>query len=161
VPMSTSRLAYEDVFECYERALKDEFGIRIRFETEGDAMHFRSRLNTARSIDRRDNREIYPREHPMYGVSPYDRIACRLRAINNYWYLYLLPILNSSALEIESLTSFEVPAPPKREPTDYQLTYNGGKPQLALPSQPEVMARPRPEPPMAPIPQPLITIRRR
>ena len=162
MPASTSRLAYDDAFECYERALKDEFGIRIRFESEADALHFRARLNTARSLDRKDNREIYSREHPMHGVSPYDRVVCRVRQVGANWYAYLLPILGAGALEIESLTSFDVPALPKREPADYHLAFNGGKPALSLPPEPEVIPpRPQPEVPMTPRPQPMIVIRRR
>jgi hypothetical protein len=156
VTVSTSRLAYDDVYECYDRALKDEFGIRIRFESHGDIMHFRSRLNVARAIDRKDNREIYPREHPMHGVSQYDRVICRVREVDGAWWLYMLPILGAGALEIESLTSFDVPALPKkeREPVDYQLTFNGGQ----TPPEPRPVPPP-PEPPTTP--RPMIVIRRR
>jgi hypothetical protein len=170
VTASTSRLAYDDVFECYDRALKDEFGIRIKFESHGDIMHFRSRLNVARSIDRKDNREIYPRDHPMHGVSQYDRIICRVREVDGVWWLYMLPILGAGALEIESLTSFDIPALPKREreSVEYQLTFNGGPTPTPEPKPPPEPApeiippRPKPvEPSLVATPKPMIVIRRR
>jgi hypothetical protein len=135
VPTSTSRLAFADAYECMERALKDEFGIRVRFETEGHALNFRTRLNAARNIDRRDNGRIYPDTHPMHGVSEYDKVSARIREVDGCWYIYLVPILGADSLEIEALTSAEIPPLP-RTSADYHLAYNGDK--LELESEPPV-----------------------
>lgn len=86
---ATSRLAYEDCFTVFGQALDDGKGIRIPFPDEGAARHYRTRLHSARALDRADNRETYPHPHPMHGQSLYDSIVCRLRQIDGVWYVYL------------------------------------------------------------------------
>lgn len=89
---STSRLSYQDCFELYDKALAAAKGIRHRAGSKDAAMHLKSRLHYARSIDRKDNREVYDEGEPLYGRSAYDPITIRLRQHGGAWWLYLLRV---------------------------------------------------------------------
>ncbi len=100
---STSRLSYKDCFELMDRALADDRGIRVKFLSGGDAWSFRLRLNAARVIDRKENVSTYDEEHPMYGVSIYDRLISKIRKINGQVWLYI-ERLDAIEYELESLS---------------------------------------------------------
>lgn len=100
---STSRLSYSDCFELMDRALEDPRGVRVKFPDEGGANYFRLRLHSARKIDRQDNCEIYPKDHPMYGQSPYDQLIARKRYEAPFWWLYIEHDNVCGHLEIEDL----------------------------------------------------------
>jgi len=110
VTVSTSRLAFNDCYDIFDQALADPSGIRVAFESEGAARHFRLRLHQARKIDRQDNAKIYGVDHPMFGRSAYDPIQAMLRQVEGVWYVYLKPLLDAGALKVESLEGMEVPA---------------------------------------------------
>jgi hypothetical protein len=78
MPTSLSRLSYSDCFDFFTEALADPKGICVSFAYDGDAYQLRTRLHTARVIDRKENAEIYPPNHPLFGRSEYDSLMVRL-----------------------------------------------------------------------------------
>jgi hypothetical protein len=88
--ISTARLAYSDCFDLMDRAIEDSIGCRAQFDDEGQAMHFRMRLNKARVIDRECNMAAYTPDSPMYGQSIYDKLVARLRIdTEGKWWVYV------------------------------------------------------------------------
>lgn len=104
---TNSRLAYVDCYDVFDRALSQEKGIRIKFSNADDAWRFRFRLNTARRVDRQDNRMTYEEDHPMHGRSAYDVLTVRIRQEKGFFYVRLEKIdaikYNVEGLEGESL----------------------------------------------------------
>lgn len=107
---STSRLAYDDVFELLDRADADGHGVRVVFDNHedlvsnrGDAFQFRVRINYARKIDRSDNARLYPKEHPLHGRSKYDLFSASIRDVGNECHLYLEK-RNLNRLKVEDLS---------------------------------------------------------
>lgn len=93
---STSRLAYDDIFELLEETMETKKGKRIPFnkrdnipDNRGEAIQFRVRLHTARTIDRSDNANLYPKEHPLHGRSKYDILCASVKTENGKVYLYI------------------------------------------------------------------------
>ena len=109
---STSRLAFSDCFELLDKAVADAKGIQVKFASHKDAYHFRLRIHAARKIDRKDNLELYPEGHPMYGRSPYDSITCRIKGKNGAFWLRMERI-DAREFEIESLA--DEPEPPEEK----------------------------------------------
>lgn len=112
MPASTSRLAYEDCFNVYEQALDADKGVRIKFSDYGDAMNFRTRLHYARTIERKDNKEIYAVGERLHGRSVYDVIRCTIRNIEGSFYIYLEKLATP---EVESIEDEPVPEPVEEE----------------------------------------------
>lgn len=116
--VSSSRLAFTDCFELMERAIADQKGIQIKFASYGDAVHFRLRLHSARRVDRRDNKDIFGEDHPMWGRSVYDQLTMRIRQFEGGAWLRIERI-DAREFEIESLSEaqeqpelvFEQPMP--------------------------------------------------
>jgi hypothetical protein len=105
----TSRLAYLDAFEAWEKADADPRGIRLRFTTKENAQTFRSRLHNARSIDRSDNTVIYREDvdNPLYGRSVYDPFVVRLKEDEEgMWWIYI-ERSSIDRLVVESLSEME------------------------------------------------------
>src|SRR6266702_8822129 len=82
MPTSTSRLAYGDCYDLLDKAVEDAKGMRVRFSTFAGAQAFRMRMYAARSVDREDNKGIYPKDHPMHGRSPYDVLLMSVRRVS-------------------------------------------------------------------------------
>lgn len=105
---SSSRGAYPDCFDLMDKAIDDGRGVRVQYDDRGNARHFIVRLNTARSLDRKANREMYEVDHPLHGTSIYDKLRFTLRSTQNddgeivcYWvYVEIIAIYNA----IESLS---------------------------------------------------------
>ena len=77
--MSNSRISYRDCYEALDRAIASAHGVLVVCKSEGDVHHQRQRINYARVLDRRDNREMYPDPfHPLHGRSHYDNLAIKL-----------------------------------------------------------------------------------
>lgn len=112
--ISTTRMAYADIFEIYEKAMDDPKGVRIPFNTRGDAVYYRMRLHTARTIDRNDNIKLYAKGDPLYGQSKYDVLQVRIlhgvampeEDIVECWFVYIEP-RDKGVGEIESLSEVE------------------------------------------------------
>lgn len=99
---STSRLSYSAEYDLLDQAIADGKGIKIKFTDLGEAMHFRSRVHTARTIDRRDNAETYGEEHPLYGRSVYDEVICKIRQ-EGEGYVLIMEISTARKFDVESL----------------------------------------------------------
>ena len=113
----TSRLAYQDVYDVFDKALNDEHGIRIPFPSRGKAAYYRMRMYAAREIAREDNKKVYEEGHPMYGRSNYDAFSATLREVKGIWYIYLIPMLDARRMEIESLEGLDNDQPQVVEPS--------------------------------------------
>lgn len=82
---SISRLAYQAEYDLFDQAIESDRGVQRLFKGReagrGPAMNARVRLHTARDIDRRENRKIYPEDDPMHGQTLYAQIMVK----NPYW----------------------------------------------------------------------------
>jgi len=114
--ISNSRFSYGDCYELMDKALADPKGIRIKFSSWGDALHFRLRLHTARRIDRKDNLEVFPADHAMHGRSPYDPLIMRLKLNQDDTTWLRLEKVDAREFEIESLDGGEEPELFSHEP---------------------------------------------
>lgn len=110
MPTSSSRLSYPDCEAFFDKALDDNVGARLPFNTRGDAYQFRVRCHQFRQICREDNRRIHDRNDALYGRSVYDPITLSILPTedNSEWFVYARRCtLNES--EIESLSELEGP----------------------------------------------------
>lgn len=113
----TSRQSYGDCYDLYDRAVDTQHGIRFRVESENAALHLRMRLNMARQIDRRDNRQIHKLGDPMFGSSIYDPVQVLIRADDDgIWWVYIEPRAAHIIGEIEELLPYEEPQWPQNSP---------------------------------------------
>jgi hypothetical protein len=101
---SKSPLAYEDLREIFDRALDAPKGLRIPCKSRGAAMQLRSRFNSLREVDRKQNLRTYAEGDPMHGQSQYDRLTLRIMPPGdpNDHYLYILHRL-ASELTVEEI----------------------------------------------------------
>jgi hypothetical protein len=106
--ISNSRFSYGDCYDLMDKALADPKGIRIKFTSWGDALHFRLRLHTARRIDRKDNLEVFPSDHAMHGKSAYDPLIMRIKATQDGTTWLRLEKVDARQFTIESLADDEV-----------------------------------------------------
>lgn len=116
MPTSNSRLAFGDCYEILNMAMDDDQGARVKVPSLGDATHLRTRLHTARRIDREENAKTYEdKEHPMHGRSMYDKIVVRIKQLNGSVYLYLEKIasLTDDAEPLSEVLAIEPPKPMK------------------------------------------------
>lgn len=92
MPTSSSRLSYPDCEQFFDKALEDEVGARLCFQTEGHARQFLVRANTFRKICRQDNKQIHrlDPENPMYGRCEYDPITLTIVPTEDKseWFVY-------------------------------------------------------------------------
>jgi hypothetical protein len=111
VTHSNSRTAYSDCFDLYDRALGTDRGVRYICEFENQAVHFRSRMNKARELDRKINREIYhdQTDHPLFGRSEYDIFTVKVRRdFERDKWMVLVERLVLSETRIEEIPSDEI-----------------------------------------------------
>lgn len=87
----TSRVAYTQYYEVFDRALEAQTGVRLRFNTKDEALFYRSRMHQARKMDRKENLSLYPEGHKLHGASAYD--ICIVREprydAEGQWWLYV------------------------------------------------------------------------
>lgn len=102
VPTSNSRLAFEDCYEILNIASEDDNGARVQVSSHADAMMLRTRLHTARRIDRTENMKTYDPTHPMYGKSMYDKLVVRLKNFNGNFYVYVERVRPPSNIQLLS-----------------------------------------------------------
>ncbi len=119
--LNNSRRSYDDCFSLFDRALEADRGIRIEVDDIRAANYLRMRMHHARTIDRRDNKLIYPDpEDAMHGRSIYDVFVIRIEDGEPKAWVYL---------DKEKVTIGRV----EEIPTDHRIEYR----------QP-----PQPQPPM-------------
>lgn len=88
---STSRAAYNDCFEIFDRAL-ERGRLRIGYATRGEAHQIYNRLQYSRVLDREENQRIYEADDPKWGVSAYDPLIVRApREEGGKWWVYVEP----------------------------------------------------------------------
>ena len=99
--VSTSRRAYQDCYDYFDRALAAEakLGIRIKQADPGQANHLRVRLHQARILLRRESLSIYAEEDPNHGASPYDSLMVRIREADDSWWVYIEPRVVNGLIE--------------------------------------------------------------
>lgn len=61
-----------------ERALDSSEGIKIIFDSEGAARHFRQLFHSLRNKDREKSKKQYPIDSPYYNTSIFDELHSRL-----------------------------------------------------------------------------------
>ena len=64
--------AYEKELRWFEQAVSSPRGIKITCADDGTAINTRMRLNKLRAAIRRQNASVYPPDHELHGVSPFD-----------------------------------------------------------------------------------------
>lgn len=101
--ISLSHGSYLDCFEVFERALEDKNGVRVKMPGIDAANFFRMRMNTARSLARKKNKQVYDPGHHMHGASEYDRLVVRIKEASSGVYVYVEPNEIDASL-IESLS---------------------------------------------------------
>ncbi len=69
--------SYGDCEDAFTKALDAPNGVRLRFAREGLAIRFRQRLHKYRVLMREHNAEVYPRDNPNHGASPFDSVMVR------------------------------------------------------------------------------------
>lgn len=93
MPVSNSRLSYSDCFTLFEKALEDTKGARFQVAgggNYGDSHHFRLRMHQARSIDRKDNRELFQLGDPLFGRSVFDPLVIQIKQdTEGLWWIYV------------------------------------------------------------------------
>lgn len=68
---------YIDIRAALDKTLATEKGMLFRFPDEKAALTFKGRVNSCRYLDRKENKKIYPADHPMWGKSIYDPLMVR------------------------------------------------------------------------------------
>lgn len=117
--ISSSHLAYKDCYAVMDQAVEDSVGVRVEMDDYDKALHFRMRLHQARAIDRRRNAGTYPPDHPMHGLSAYDKLVCRIRQEEGKFWVYLeRNTLRVGQVEPLSATSNDQLVPLDEEPVD-------------------------------------------
>ncbi len=99
MPASTSKGAYTDCFELFDRAL-EKGKLRIGFESKGDAHQLYTRLQYCRVLDREESERVYEPGAPNYGVSAYDPLIVRAPRLEEAkWWVYVEPRTITGTIE--------------------------------------------------------------
>lgn len=109
MPVSSSRLSYDDCFTLFDRALADPKGARYQADdgSLGKNRYFVMRMHQARALDRSDNKLLFNLGDPLFGRSIYDPLVCRLlEDTTGKWWVYVMHTEIDEA-EIESLSELE------------------------------------------------------
>jgi len=73
-----SSLAFDDIQGAFDRALAAPKGVRIKCSSRGEAIVLRTRFNYFRKLNRKENKEVYTSDQPMWGKSAYDKLVLRV-----------------------------------------------------------------------------------
>ena len=103
----TNRMSYKDVYDKFDLALDDPKGIRIPFNSYGEAVNYQMRMHQARSIDRRSNAQMYTVGHQLHGQSAYDVLQVRIRKGEDGTYFVYVEPKDKYVGEVESLSEIE------------------------------------------------------
>lgn len=72
-----SLAAYPDVEALFEKALASDRGLQLTFKNPNEATLNAGRFNAYRVRLRRENKRIYPADHPLHNSTPYDCLMVR------------------------------------------------------------------------------------
>lgn len=114
--LPSSRLSYSDCYPLMDQALKDPTGVRTLIGDKGEAKHFRLRLNNARLLERKINKQTYDPTHPLHDASEYDELVFRvLEDTEGRWWVYLekkKPPEVVESLEVAPITGEDLASEP-------------------------------------------------
>jgi hypothetical protein len=116
---STSRLSFTDCQDIFDKAIEDGTGVRVMFNTEGQANHFIGRMHRFRELDRLDNAKEFDQGHPLHGKSVYDQCVVRRPRSETFsdgavgWWVYVEKMTIENMI-IEPLSALPVYEEPKR-----------------------------------------------
>lgn len=74
---ASSVTSYPDLRNVLDKALESTKGVRLTFEDDKAATTFKGRVHSFRFLDRKENKKIYPEDHPMHGRSVYDPLMVK------------------------------------------------------------------------------------
>lgn len=100
MPLPNTPGAYSDCFEIWERAIQLRVGCRTLVGPSLPDVHYlRMRMHQARAIRRAESRRAYPKDHPLYDTSEYDKYKLTIKDDDDgdFW-LYVEPHGNWSAV---------------------------------------------------------------
>lgn len=89
--LSTSRLAYTECYDIFDRAFESPTGIRVPVADDSVGYKMTLHMHQARKLDRQENLKVYPLGHPMHGCSQYDKLMVRLVRNDEGVWLYVEP----------------------------------------------------------------------
>jgi hypothetical protein len=75
---NSSIKSFEDVRAVLDEALMSPTGKMSKQPTRAAAINLRARFNHFRSIDRRENKRVYPEDHHLYNRSVYDVLVLQI-----------------------------------------------------------------------------------
>ena len=129
--LPTSRAAYAEYYEIWDRAIADPAGIRLRLADYDSCVFHRTRLHYSRTLQRHESRELYEPGDPQHNISPYDRYQCLIRPTPDRTAFHLLIVPRTFGIigEIESLAGTEYE--PKWQHPSEEPNY---RPQLTSPT---------------------------
>lgn len=99
----TTRGAYRDCYDLWDRAIDANNGIRFRVPTESAAINLRMRMHQSRSIIRDESRRMLDPSDPKYGISVYDPWQVLVRTEHDGIWVYIEPRSVPIIGEIEEL----------------------------------------------------------
>ena len=102
-----NRMSYQDIYEKFDLALEDPKGIRIPFDTYGEAQHYQMRMHSARSVDRRENAKMHDEGHQLHGQSVYDVLQVRIRKGEDGTHFVYVEPKDKYVGEVEHLSEVE------------------------------------------------------
>lgn len=111
--------AYEDCIRLYDEALADPIGARTWFPDNSAAMYFRTRMNNARVILRKESMRLYDRTDHRYNKSDFDKLVCRIKEDTDGVFWVYVERHAATLNDIEPLSEVEPPA--AIEYTPYKL----------------------------------------
>lgn len=103
--LPTSLKAYPDCEALWDAALADKAGARARVRSQDAAINLRSRMHYYRNLLRRQNKELFPPDHPQWGTSVYDHLYIQMfpEEGGGNWWLYVTP-RDTADMVIEGLS---------------------------------------------------------
>lgn len=105
--LPSNRMSYTDIYEKFQLALEDPRGIRIPFDTKGEAIFYQMRMHQARKVDRAENAKMFPAGHQMHNQCAYDTLQVRIReADDGTFFIYVEP-KDKHVGEVEMLSDIE------------------------------------------------------
>jgi len=102
--MSSSRLSYTAEYEFMNKALAEPKGVRTPFEDRAAAYTYRLRLNRARQLERKLNKDAFKPGTKMHGASIYDELIFTIKISDpntedQLFWVYLEKVMAPSHVE--------------------------------------------------------------
>lgn len=103
MPVNTSRAAYSDCQQLFDKALAEAKGIRVPVATEGAGRQLVTRMNFFRKLDRKQSEAVWQDPaNPNFGISAYDDLIVHMpKEADGRWWVYIDK--RSRVIEVESL----------------------------------------------------------